>query len=149
MVAQLRIREAREEDRPALADIFLACRRAGVRWTGIRRPALDDFDRLTEGERLFLAEAVEPLGFVAVWEPERFIHHLFVDPRHQGKGVGRHLVESLHAWLPTPWRLRCAGNNHRALRFYRATGWVEVARGRDGTGEFVEFLREGRLRALP
>lgn len=137
----LTCREARESDRAELARIFLACRRAGSHWLGVTSPALRDFDRATEGERLFVAEDGEHcvLGFVAVFEPERFVHHVFVKPGHERQGVGRRLLESLGDWLPLPYRLKCACANTRALAFYHALGWIEVGRDHDHTGKYVDL----------
>ncbi|HIE89654.1 MAG: GNAT family N-acetyltransferase [bacterium] len=26
-------------------------------------------------------------GFISIWSPEKFVHHLYVDPKYQGRGV--------------------------------------------------------------
>lgn len=73
------------------------------------------------------------LGFVSVFEPDGFIHHLYVAPKNQNQGVGKELLNSLNSWLPLPWHLKCVEANMRALRFYFREGWVkiEVAQGPD------------------
>ena len=81
-------------------------------------------------------------GFAAGDPREGSIFALFVDPAHEGRGIGR-------ALLPFACdTLRAAGfkaatlstdPGTRAERFYRMNGWIEV--GRNGKGEIV-FQRQ-------
>ena len=138
------IRESTEADRPALAELFLSSRAAAFTWADSSSLAFDDFAEQTEGEAIHLAESSEGelLGFISVWEEENFIHHLFVSPAHQGKGVGRALLKNLAARRAGPFTLKCIAANSAALAFYRKTGWREIGSGSVAEGRYL--LMEGQ-----
>ena len=89
------VRDAVAADTPALRELFLHSRRETFVWVpaGAFQPA--DFDAQTEGERLRVAEdgSGRLAGFVSVWEPDHFIHHLHVSWPHHRSGVGRALLD--------------------------------------------------------
>jgi GNAT superfamily N-acetyltransferase len=134
------IRPALPADHAALADLYLRARLAAFTW---RDPAgfhADDFARDTEGELIHLAEESPGgaiLGFLSLWEPENFIHHLFVAPAHLRRGIGHALLADLHERLPGPSRLKCLTANLPALAFYRKLGWTEIDRGHSADGEYL------------
>jgi RimJ/RimL family protein N-acetyltransferase len=76
------------------------------------------------------------------------------DPAYQGKGYGREAVRLLldYAFRLRNYRkvcLRVYGNNERAIRAYRACGFVEEGRLRAhvwSAGEYVDLLHMGVLR---
>jgi GNAT superfamily N-acetyltransferase len=98
-----------------------------------------DFARDTEGEVLLVAVGSddEPEAFISVWEPDAFIHHLYVRNGSQQKGIGKQLLNTLGARLPRPWRLKCVRANNRALTFYLDQGWIEVSSGVGEDGPYV------------
>ena len=102
-----------------------------------------DFARNSQGEAVWVcAEPGGPvLGLIAVYVAGAFIHHLYVARPAQGQGIGRALVDSLDAWLPRPWRLKCVIANAPALAFYARTGWVETGRDRGSQGEYAVLRR--------
>lgn len=142
---EISLRPAMPRDTPALASLFLEVRRSTFTWRDASTFALEDFEAQTVAEDITIAENEhgELLGFVSVWEPESFIHHLFVATSAQGMGVGRRLLASLLPWLPLPHRLKCAEPNASALAFYRKLGWIEIARGEssDGCYRLLEWNR--------
>jgi ribosomal protein S18 acetylase RimI-like enzyme len=81
------------------------------------------------GETLFVAVGSDdkPLGFLSVWEPDRFIHHLYVRGEARDRGIGRALLRSLRTRLPVPWKLKCLTANDGALAFYMRQGWRKVS----------------------
>lgn len=131
MFSPLHIRSAMPEDTPALAKIYTESRRAAFHWECPDRFHPADFAPDTEGELLFLAEDArcQVLGFVSVWEPGSFIHHLFVTPSHQGRGIGRALLRHLQARFRSPLHLKCVDANVTALQFYKKVGWRELSKG--------------------
>lgn len=100
--------------------------------------APDDFDRETAGESVLVAcDQAQVVGFVSVWTPDHFIHHLHVDPAFQRQGVGRELLRSLPGWPGTSYRLKCLTANGPALAFYAANGFTQVGEGAAGRERFL------------
>lgn len=67
---------------------------------------------------------------------------LFVDPRHQGRGVGRQLHDAMVAWLwsrglETLWLSTEPAT--RAERFYRAAGWQSAGATARGELRFERY----------
>lgn len=135
----MKIRAARPEDEPALAEIFLRARIDAFSWATPGSHALEDFAGQTEGEVIHLAEDDdrEILGFISVWEAENFVHHLFVSPGHQRKGVGKALLEDLSSRRNGPFTLKCIAANGAALAFYRKQGWRAIGTGTTAEGRYL------------
>jgi len=135
----INIRRAEAKDSTALARVFLESRLEAFYWQNPARFRLEDFEEETAGEKVFVAEdgSGRIFGFISVWEPERFIHHLYIAPGQQRRGIGKRLLESLSSWLPLPYRLKCKVRNEAACAFYRKNDWVETARGTDEHGEYL------------
>ncbi|WP_412529450.1 N-acetyltransferase family protein [Burkholderia lata] len=133
------VRDAVAADMPALCELFLRSRRETFVWLPAGAFQLADFAAQTEGERLRVAEdeGGRLAGFVSVWEPDQFIHHLHVHRPHHRSGVGRALLRALPGWPATPYRLKCLRANTPALAFYAACGFVEIGAGRAEDGEYL------------
>ncbi|XGA71752.1 GNAT family N-acetyltransferase [Chitinibacter sp. SCUT-21] len=99
---------------------------------------LDDFDRQTTGEHILLACDMDKqlLGFIAVFEPESFIHHLYIAPRAQRRGVGTKLLAALPGWGERNHQLKCLKNNERALVFYQSCQFQIVGEGSGEDGDY-------------
>ncbi|MBI3237096.1 MAG: GNAT family N-acetyltransferase [Chlamydiales bacterium] len=136
------IRRSNDNDIPQLEKLFLITRQQTFVEENPNKFTLEDFKKTTVGELIFVAEDQDGkiLGFISIWEEDKFIHHLFVTPGHQRKGIGGLLIRSLLPWLPLPYRLKCIAKNKEALAFYQKTGWIEVERGIGEDGEY--FLLE-------
>lgn len=141
------IRKAKRGDREQLEELFLITRRATFHWESPDSFFLSDFSRLTCGEAVFVAET-QPhkiVGMISVWENEQppFIHNLFVLPEHQGRGIGKLLINHLASQgiLP-PYELRCVAKNEKALNFYLKNGWTETGRGTGEEGEFIQLTTD-------
>lgn len=135
----IHIRRATVADCPDLSEIFLAARRQAFTWCDPASFHAGDFMDQTIGEAIYLAHDAESrtLGFISIWEQDRFVHHLYVAPEHQGRGVGTHLLHSLHTWLPFPYRLKCLLANTAARALYDKCGWREIEIGSDPLGDYV------------
>lgn len=137
----IKIRKAETSDTPQLETLFLITRQRTFHWENPDKFKLEDFKQSTAGETIFVAEdeGATIVGFVLVWEQDAipFIHHLFVAQNHQRKGIGELLMQSLLAWLPTPYRLKCVSKNRGAMAFYHKHGWIEIGRGIGEDGEYL------------
>lgn len=137
----MKIRKAKETDIPQLEKLFLVTRQQTFHWERPDKFKLKDYKNATEGETVFVAEenSGEIIGFISVWEKDirPFIHHLFVSPGHQKKGIGAFLIRNLFAWLPRPYRLKCVLKNQDALAFYLKNNWLEIDRSIGEDGEYA------------
>ncbi|SDR70844.1 Chorismate mutase [Nocardioides scoriae] len=78
-----------------------------------------------EHQELWVAERDgRVLGFVTM--ADAWVPLLFVDPDHQGEGVGHGLVELVKALRPDGFGLRVHQDNTGARAFYRRQGLVEL-----------------------
>lgn len=130
LASSFHCRPAVAGDSPTLAVIYRLCKEQAD-WLPSISKVNADFSRDTAGERLFVIHEFDdpPLGFASVWEPAAFIHHLFIHPSAQGRGLGPLLLDSLTDRVPRPWQLKCTLANTRAMKFYLAHGWVELEKG--------------------
>ncbi|WP_081584748.1 GNAT family N-acetyltransferase [Herbaspirillum rubrisubalbicans] len=126
----MNIRPSEPRDLPFLRDLFLRSRRATFHWTSPSFFSLADFDMETEGEQHLVALYNEqPVGFVSVWQPSNFIHHLHVDPNYLRRGIGKALLSALPGWKRSCYQLKCVSANSGALVFYLAHGFTKVGEG--------------------
>ncbi len=98
-----------------------------------------DFAKASEGEILFVCCNCENevLGFVSVYEPDAFIHHLYVARHCQRLGIGAALLKFLEYHIIKPWHLKCMAKNEMALVFYVSQGWIEEGRAEGPEGPYV------------
>lgn len=139
------LRDATAADAPALRELFLRSRRETFAWQPTHLFQLADFDAQTQDERLWVAQDGDGVlvGFIAVWEPEAFIHHLYVDRPWAGRGVGRALLRALPGWPGTRFRLKCLCRNEAALAFYRACGFTGIGTGTGDGGDYLLLVSSG------
>lgn len=127
------IRPAKIGDECELAALLLRARRATFHWRDPESFTLGDFALETAGEQIWVAEAESGrlAGFISVWMPEHFIHHLYVHPDLQRSGLGTLLLNTMLSSVKAPWSLKCAIKNVPAVAFYEKMGWTIVGRGED------------------
>ena len=94
---QWTIRRAVERDQETLAEIYLTSRRTTFTWVPPERFHLDDFAAQSKGESIFVCESHDRAvaGFMTIWEPEAFIHMLYIRAGFQGSGAGTALIKAL------------------------------------------------------
>ena len=131
------IREATPYDNPDLSHIYWTCSQQAD-WLPSSAKNQVDFARDTEGEIIWVAVDCngQVLGFVSIWRPDSFVHHLYIAPSAQGQGIGSALLASLTECIPRPWRLKCVQSNTIALTFYQKQGWKKVGDGHSPTGDY-------------
>ena len=85
-------------------------------------------------------------GITGYWgsTEESYLISIFVLPNHQGKGVGRKIVETLEAdeYFRRAWRTE-VGSSLTAVSFYRRMGY-ELKNGITGTDEYGVVRMEKR-----
>lgn len=133
--------EAMPEDLPRLAQIYLDARIHLFHWLDPKTFSLSDFPKDTEGERILVAEFQGDIaGFSSSWEPDNFIHSLYLDPGKIGRGIGGKLLDATVDILKRPIRLKAQVKNTQAMWFYRKRGWEELSRGVTDWGEYIELV---------
>jgi len=136
----LSVREFRADDLQALREIFVLARNRAFTWAppGAHRP--EDFDLATQGERILVAllDGV-PAGFASIWEPESFLHNLFIHPDFQRHGAGKALLAACSPYFSGTPGLKCLSANLNALAFYQRLGWRIAGEGEDGAGHYYRM----------
>ncbi|MBB6486466.1 GNAT family N-acetyltransferase [Rhizobium lusitanum] len=135
------IRPAREQDMRHLAEIYLDVRRQTFSWVDPDHFILEDFATHADGERLSVCEDQHGTiaGFAAIWEPDDFIHMLYILPAFQGRGAGKALLAALPDWPTRRYRLKCLVRNARAVSFYEALGFEIIGNGASPEGDYKEM----------
>ena len=101
------------------------------------------------GERIFVAAWHGYIaGMATVWEPDAFIHYLFVVPEFRRQGIGRAIAEKLAVEYDKPLTLKCLVENTAAMAFYLSTGWTRIEEGHSEEGTYAR-LRYKTRRARP
>ena len=122
------LREATTDDIPDMHRIRLSVRENRLRDTSWLTPAVYEACLKPTGTaNTWVAEADGIVaGFATARVPEGDIWALFVDPAHEGHGIGRALLDRATAWLfeqGIDEVLLATGPGTRADDFYRRAGW--------------------------
>ena len=145
MSAGLEVRDARPEEIPACADLYLRVLRDTFTWQAPERHHREDFLRAARDEEVYVAvQGGEIVGLAAFYRPQNFLHSLYVDRR--GERVGKALLDHVLAVADGPVSLKVQAPNRRAQRFYAREGFSCVERGQD-KGSDVAWLRLVRERS--
>ena len=101
----------------------------------------EDFAAVTAGEEIWVAEDADRSisGFVSIWLPDAFIHHLYVDPARQRRGVGLALLRRAMAVCAGRADLKCGEANRAAQSFYIAAGLRPAGWGWGPSGPWIRF----------
>ncbi len=136
------IRKATRADQPRVHAIRMA----------VTENVLSDPSKVTDAEvdwyreqAIFLVAEVDGdvVGFACANHQTGLIWALFLDKAHEGRGIGRALLDTALAGLAAAghrqaWLTTSADT--RAERFYRAHGWRDMGRELDGQIVFVNTL---------
>jgi len=121
---RLKISEIQEADKTDLRTLYLEVRKKHFTWENINSFTLSSFDLDTTGELILVAKINKKIvGFISSWLPDNFIHHLYIDSDHQGKGIGSQVLNEMIQKLQSPIILKCVKTNKSAIRFYLKNGW--------------------------
>jgi len=98
------------------------------------------FSSLVQGELIFTyLENDVVVGFVSIWPPERFVHHLYVLPEFQNKGVGTKLLDHCVKLFGLPISLKSLAANKRACLYYETHNWTNEKTGRGSDGLYHHY----------
>lgn len=134
------ITEAKNVNLPYLRTIFLNERKRTFTEQDISEFTLEDFDKQTQGEYILTALIDDiPVGFISVWMPNNFIHHLYVDTDYQEKNIGTELLKAALQKTAFPITLKCLVSNLKAVEFYLKKGFIEKSKGHSENGTYILF----------
>ncbi len=134
------LRPATPDDAEAIAEVYLASRRAFLPYA----PLMHTDDEV----RQWLRELVIPVFDVTVATrgdavvgmmvlsrdgESGWIDQLYLHPEHVGQGLGTLLLDRAKSTLGSPIRLYSFARNHDAQRFYERNGFTALSHG-DGSG---------------
>ncbi|MBA4850652.1 GNAT family N-acetyltransferase [Emticicia sp. BO119] len=127
-------------DLPALRELYLTVRQATFTWLDTSQYQLYAFDTDTAGELTLVARVDEVvIGFISAYQPDNFIHHLYVNNEFQGQGIGTMLLNTMLENLQAPVRLKCLKKNKAGMAFYERNGFVRKETGVSLEGVFIVF----------
>jgi len=135
-VPALTLRPAEPKDADAIADVFLASRKASMPYL----PDLHSDEETREWIRdvvlarneVWVAAAGDRVdGFLAL--NGEVLEHIYVSPRLQGSGLGSALLAKAKQLRPNGFRLWVFQRNMQARGFYEARG-MRVVEFTDGSG---------------
>ncbi|MDA6069856.1 GNAT family N-acetyltransferase [Flavobacterium sp. AC] len=136
----MEIIKIRKNDLPALRILFLKERQTTFLWIDSSSFHLKDFDSEIKDEEVLVAILDNVVvGFISVWLPENFIHHLYVDQKYHDKGIGTQLLKAAIEKANFPITLKCLENNTKAVAFYKQKGFIEKERGPSEHGDYILF----------
>ena len=128
-----------EEDLPRLCQLFNQVRAANASFSG-KDYSPSEFIKAIDGEVILVARDKDDIaGFAAVWAPDNFLHHLYIAPAQQGRGLGRALLERCTQDFGLPLSLKCVKANTHACRFYERFGFRAVAEGDSPDGTYILY----------
>ncbi|MGI3039929.1 GNAT family N-acetyltransferase [Vibrio diabolicus] len=108
----------------ATARLYLESRVSTFSFMDTAAYCLTDFVKDTDGEEVWVAvEQGVVIGFISIWKPENFIHHLFVNSTNLKKGVGLKLLNHAKT-LSSSLGLKCLTQNLNATQFYLSQGFI-------------------------
>lgn len=136
----LKIVERESNHTKDLQRIFLNGRQKTFYWLDTTNFALDDFEKQTQGEVILVAIFDKKIvGFISLWLPDNFIHHLYIDENYQNKNIGTRLLETAIKKMRFPITLKCLALNTRAISFYMKKGFIQKEKGDSEEGEYFLF----------
>ena len=135
------IRRTIETDMEELRSIYLEVRKNEFNWVDNTFATLLDFDSCTNGETIFTAVVNNKIaGFISIWEPDKFIHNLFVAKDFRNMGLGKALLNAAVKKCGVPLTLKCVKDNTKSVDFYLANGWSIEKEEDDGCGTYYLMI---------
>jgi len=139
----LKIRQFKEHDKTALAELFLESRVQSWSWLDSSKWSLEDFENFTQDEFILVAEQDQQhLGFASIYKQDNFLHHLFISPDFQNQGVGSALLNAAEQLFTSTGYLKCLSENKQALAFYHRHNWKIIDTGDSEDGQYFLMSKD-------
>ena len=140
----LAVRRARPEELAACARIYVRVLTDTFTWAPPDRHREEDFLKAAREEEIFVAvdggEGIGRIvGMAALYQPQRFLHSLYVTER--GRGIGKLLLDHVVAATGGVLSLKCQAANRGAQAFYVREGFRCTEAGEDGGVAWLRFVR--------
>ena len=135
---EFEISEFVEDDRAELRQLYSDVR--NETFHRIENQSKYTFDLDTKGEEIIVARMEGKVaGFISVWLPDNFIHHLYIRKEYRRNGLGRLLINRVRTKTKRPLTLKCLVDNINAVKFYERNGWKNKSTGISDYGVFILF----------
>ena len=142
----MKIIEARNKDYETLRILFLEEGKRTFTWLNSSEFQLDDFEKYTQGELILTALHEDiPIGFISIWTPTNFVHHLYIHHKYQNKGIATKLLKAAVSKTNFPLALKCLENNLKAVDFYKRKGFLEKEKGQSENGNYILFALSSEI----
>ena len=133
MMSEGQIRLATGTDSDCLAKIYLQSRIASGSFSSGKALKTEDFFNDTLEEEVYVYEMNQRIvGFISIYQPDLFIHLLFVHPDYFGQGIGKELLTFAKSKYGLPLTLKCLVKNRKAQHFYEHLGFVREEKVKTG-----------------
>ena len=138
----MKIERALEKDVSGLCDVFNKSRNSNSSFPK-HKYALDDFTAEIEGEEVLCCRINgELIGFSSVWVEDTFLHHLYVLPQYQNRGIGKALIHECINRFGLPMSLKCLKSNTKSCCFYEGLGWRPNNEALGPEGPYILYVRD-------
>jgi GNAT superfamily N-acetyltransferase len=128
----LLVRRATADELPACAALYERVLNETFTWMPPRYHRAPELLRHALVEEVYGAFRGEALaGIAALYRPDNFLHSLYVDAAHRGRGLGKALLEHVARAADGPLSLKVSVPNLRARAFYLREGFKVQEEGRD------------------
>jgi len=140
--AAFHIARARHHDLAEAAALYHRVATATLHWMPPNSFTPAVFMEQARHETVWLAwEEGRIVGLAALYEPDSFLHSLYVDAGRQGRGIGLALLNTVAAAAAGPLSLKVEVQNLRARRFYAREGFSERETGVSDGSQWILLSR--------
>lgn len=140
--AAFHIARARHHDLTEAAALYHRVATAALHWMPPNSFTPEVFLEQARYETVWLAwEEGRIAGLAALYEPDNFLHSLYVDHGRQGRGIGLALLNVVAAAAQGPLSLKVEEQNAGARRFYAREGFREIETGMSDGSRWILLSR--------
>ena len=126
------IRRAEPNDIEACAKLYVEIGQQHFTWRADGFFRASDFRQCAAEEAVWVAVRGRSIcAFLSYFEPEDFLHFLFVSECWRRQGVGSALLDHIRSRYGVPHRLKVDEPNQGARRYYARRGYTTAGAGRN------------------